>query len=451
MKPTNIRIVEIEPSFSEVRFRTPLKFGAGAIDSITLFSARVGVESTKGDFAQGLGAVLLSDLWAYPTPGSDLTHPQKDAALRDLSLSACQTYLSGREFVHPFRISMELKRKIAALAKKSTRAHKLKNPIPVLAAQMCASAVDCALHDAFGKVHGIATYDAYSQEFMEDDLSVWLGPDFVGLYPGDFLKPHYEESLPVWHVVGGSDKLTQAEKTAADPQDGLPVSLDEWIARDGVFCLKIKLRGADHDWDVERTIAVDQVAREALAKLGERQVRLSVDSNEMCPGPDYVLEYLNRLRAKSPQTFEDLLYIEQPTERDLKARKFNLGPVAALKPVLADESVTDVERCELAFELGWSGVALKTCKGHASALLYAAMCAKAGKVYSVQDLTNPGVALIHSAGLAARLSPLFGVEYNARQFIPNAQPEIQAKLPALFRVENGRIRTDTIPALGLGL
>jgi len=37
---------------------------------------------------------------------------------------------------------------------------------------------------------------------------------------------------------------------------------------------------------------------------------------------------------------------------------------ARIKPVVIDESLVDLESLELARELGYSGVALKACKGH---------------------------------------------------------------------------------------
>jgi hypothetical protein len=102
--------------------------------------------------------------------------------------------------------------------------------------------------------------------------------------------------------------------------------------------------------------------------------------------------------------------------------------------------------------LGWSGVALKTCKGHTGALLTAAKTAAAGKIYSVQDLTNPGLALIHSVGMAARLSPLKGVEANARQFIPQANETIEdpAFQAGLVNIRDGFARWPVQGAVGLG-
>ena len=71
-------------------------------------------------------------------------------------------------------------------------------------------------------------------------------------------------------------------------------------------------------------------------------------------------------------------------------------------------------------------------------------------VVTVQDLTNPGLSLIHSAGLAARIDTLLGFEYNSRQYLPHAAPELRAKHPDLFTVRGGRIRTGSLSPTGLG-
>ena len=44
-----------------------------------------------------------------------------------------------------------------------------------------------------------------------------------------------------------------------------------------------------------------------------------VDFNERCPNVGYLLEFLRKVKEKTPRGFERIQYIEQPTARDLKA------------------------------------------------------------------------------------------------------------------------------------
>ena len=192
------------------------------------------------------------------------------------------------------------------------------------------------------------------------------------------------------------------------------------------------------------------MAREALKQKGRDRFFLSVDSNEMNPNPEATLEYLRKLRGISPLAFNNLLYLEQPTERDLSRHMFSMRKVAEIKPVLADEGVTDLKSFELALKLGWSGVAVKACKWHSSSLLYISKMEQLGIPYSIQDLTCPGLALVHSASLAARSNPIKGFEYNARQYLPFAYPEIQNRHETLFKVKDGKVSTESLQSFGLG-
>ena len=124
--------------------------------------------------------------------------------------------------------------------------------------------------------------------------------------------------------------------------------------------------------------------------------------------------------------------------------------LARMKPVIVDESLTDLRAFDLALELGWSGIALKSCKCQSADLVFASRAEKAGIPYTVQDLTNPGIALIHSVGLAARLNTLMGVEANSRQFFPKAS-EPEAKVhPGVFCLKEGCATTESLTGPGLG-
>jgi len=418
------------------------------IRAITSLTVRATVENRLGDTAEGLGNILLSDIWGYPS--AEMSHEDRDEAMREVALRFCELLLERSRFGHPIDLYMEVKPELRRIASEVGDALHVATPMPVLGALVCASPADAALHDAFGNVNGICSYDGYGPEFIDHDLSRYLGDEFAGKYVADYIHDAYKPELPIFHLVGGLDKLRRDEVAGDDPDDGLPVSLDQWIERDGLICYKVKLTGDDIDWDVARTAEVAQVIDDNRDLIGGDRFYLSTDSNEMNESPETVVEYAEKLREASPMAYEALLYFEQPTERDLSVHRFDMRAIARHKPVVVDEGVTDVEMLQLAEELGWSGVGLKTCKGHSSALLYVAYAAEHDLVTTVQDLTNPGLSLIHSAGLAARIDTLMGVEYNSRQYLPNAAPDLRAKHPDLFTVTGGRISTGSLSETGLG-
>src|SRR5260370_39502342 len=100
-----------------------------------------------------------------------------------------------------------------------------------------------------------------------------------------------------------------------------------------------------------------------------------------------------------------------------------------LRPVVIDESLLDLESLRLARAMGYTGAALKACKGQSQALLMAAAAQKYGLFLCVQDLTCPGASLIHSAGLAAHVPGVAAIEANARQYMPSANKAWEERFP----------------------
>jgi hypothetical protein len=118
--------------------------------------------------------------------------------------------------------------------------------------------------------------------------------------------------------------------------------------------------------------------------------------------------------------------------------------------VIIDESLMSLKDLDLAMDLGYTGAALKTCKGHSSALLTAVECTRRGIVYTVQDLTNPAISLAHSVSLAGHLRPLKGVETNSRQYFPASNEALGRIHPGLTRLTDGKLDTTTLGGTGLG-
>ncbi len=445
---SDIRIKAIETDYRSEKARTPLKFGAVVVEEVTYCTVKATVENGKGDVAYGYGGIFLMDFWGWPDPS--LPHQDKAAAMVEVTEGYCELVRSHHDAAHPIEIFYDLEDDLRRVNLDVCGERGLSPAQPFLGALVCASPVDAALHDAFGVVNEIDTYEGYGPQFM-CDLSRWLGPQFKGRHVADYIRDAYLPEIPIFHLVGGLDKLTEAEVDDSDPHDGLPNSLEAWIRRDGMYCLKVKLRGNDLDWDVARTIQVHDIGRRELDGLGIEPLHLTADTNEQCDSPDYIIEMLHKIREQSPECYERVLYIQQPTERDLTRQRHDMRELAALKPVIVDESLTDLESFDLAMELGWTGIALKSCKCQSSDMIMAAKATDMGICYSVQDLTNPSLALIHSVGLGARLYTITGVEANSRQFFPDSTlPEEQRVHEGIFRVRRGNASTASLQGPGLG-
>ena len=448
---SDIRIMSVETFQVEAVCRTPLKFCAVVVERSPIGYAKVTAQNREGAVGVGWGAMFLMDLWAWPV--SKAPHEARQRAMGDLLAAYAKLVADFKGFAHPIELFMETEAELRNLARRAARAHTPADAMPYLAALVAASPVDHAVHDAFGLAGGIDSYRGYGPEHMEFDLGRYLGGDFKHVYPSQFLRQDYLPAVPVFHLVGGLDMLREAEVPRDAPADGIPNSLERWIERDGVFCLKVKLRGRDLEWDIARTLEVSRIYHEVRIRrrpgLPARPF-LTADTNEQCESPGYILEYLAKVRERAPEVFDEILYIEQPTERDLAAQRFDMRPLSKVRPVLIDESLTGPEDFRLAMELGWSGIALKSCKCLSSDLLLVPMAEMAGIPYAVQDLTNPSISLVESVGLAARTHTIKGVEANSRQFFPAANAPEAAVHPGLYEIRDGYARTATMRGPGLG-
>jgi L-alanine-DL-glutamate epimerase-like enolase superfamily enzyme len=280
---------------------------------------------------------------------------------------------------------------------------------------------------------------------MAHDLA-WFYEDeaFAGVYPEDFFVDDVPAELPVWHLVGGKDLLLESERVGNEPEDGYPVSLEKWIERDGLKCLKIKLTGSDAQWDYNRVVAIGNIA----LKYGVKA--LSPDFNCLVKDPAYVNDILDKLKAEYPAIFDLLIYVEQPFPYDLEANQIDVHSCSQRKPLFMDESAHDWKFVRLGLSLGWNGVALKVCKTQTGALLSACWAKKNNMLLMVQDLTNPMLATVPHVQLAAHVGTIMGVECNAPQFYPAASLDDEKLRPGLYERRNGVVSLKALSGNGFG-
>ncbi|MBI4876973.1 MAG: hypothetical protein HY822_20230 [Acidobacteria bacterium] len=446
-KATDIRIVEIRPSYEDYLYRTPIKFGGTVLDRVTLLNVDCVVETAGGKRAKGFGSMPLGNVWAYPS--KTMKYEETLGAMKDLAESIAKITGAHKQTGHPVDLNVALEPAYLKAADEVGRARKLAQPIPKLAALVTASPFDAAVHDAFGKLHGVSAYHTYGPDLMTHDLSHYLGPEFKGEFLSKYVTPEPKPSMPLYHLVGAVDPILESD-IQKRIGDGLPETLPEWINYSGLTHIKIKLNGEDVKWDFERIMAVNRAAEQTQAKRGVKQWFYSLDFNEKCPHVGYLIDLLRQVKEKSPAGFVRIQYIEQPTGRDLKAHRSNVMHEASkLRPVVIDESLTDLESLMLAREMGYTGAALKACKGQAQALLMAAAAQKFKMFLCVQDLTCPGASLIHSAGLAAHVPTVAAIEANSRQYCPAANKAWEPRFPGVFDVRNGRMATGLLNRKGL--
>lgn len=445
---TDIRLLSAAAATERNDYRSPLKFGGRLVTDAVLFNVVVEVETADGRRGRGSGSMPVGNVWAWPS--KTVSTEESLAAMTDLSYRLVELASRFAGSGHPLEITHELAQHYGPEADAAVTARGLAEPMPRLAQLVAASPLEAAIHDAYGRALGANSYDVLGSEFCNTDLSHYLNADFAGEYLDRYTLRTPKPRMPLYHLVGAVDPLTSGD-IAQRLNDGLPETLGEWILADGLTHLKIKLNGEDLAWDVERVVRVDQVAVEAQEQRGCRQWWYSLDFNEKCANVGYVLDFLARVRERSPAALDRVQYIEQPTHRDLRANPENrMHEAAKIKPVVIDESLVDFESLLLAREQGYSGVALKACKGHTEALLMGAAAQKYGLFLCVQDLTCVGASFLHSASIAARIPTVAAIEGNGRQYCPAGNAPWVPRFPGMFRVEDGTLATRELCGLGLG-
>lgn len=419
------RVVAASVAFIDRRLDVPLRLSSGTITELT--EARTTVRVRVRDVeAEGRGAIYLSDVWAWPNPL--LPHKVRDARMRQLceTIAADLDALVGTRPAHPLELGLRLHDALAG----ATGADDAEPP-PPLARIVCGSPFDAAIHDAVGQALGRSAFDLYRvpQPVSSADHLFPAGGAVVAVR--EALQPPLTQ-LQAWWVVGRDDDLA----SEADA-----------IARGGYRAFKLKLLGGpDPREDAEWTASVYR----ALRRLGVSSPVLAGDANGGYADADGVERFLVELEQADAEGYAALSYLEQPTAWDVRTAAFDWRPVTQRKPVVADEGLAGLDVLPVLQRQGWSGMALKTCKGHSLGLVVAAWGRQRQMMLTMQDLTNPGVAAIHAALFAAHLHTANGVELNSPQFTPGANAEWLPRLSGLFRVRDGMHRLTDLDPAGLG-
>lgn len=446
--PTDIRPLAATVFILPVVTRTPLKFGREVVSRVHCARVRLRVCDREGREADGWAETPLSVTWVWP---SAISFEARERALLSFTGLLAKRWATFDRVGDPLEVGHAFQKEALVQAWQHFNANSaLEEPMPWLAALVCCSAFDLALHDAFGVIVGRPVYETYGPDYLNRDLSAYLRPaagttvDFAGRYPRDFFVSSVPTQLPVWHLVGGLDAVLPGDLTGREPQDGHPVLLADWIRRDGLKCLKFKLRGDDFEWDYERAVHIGRIAEENGVEW------LTADFNCTAKSVDYVVDFLDRLMAEHPRIYKSILYVEQPFPYDLDRYPLDVHAISARKPLFMDESAHDWEHVARGRELGWTSVALKTCKTQTGALLAACWAKAHGMTLMVQDLTNPMIAMLPHVQLASHVGTIMGVESNAAQFYPQAS-EPEAKVhPGLFYRRDGQLSLDSIQGPGFG-
>lgn len=454
----SVRTIDTALYYLPLRTKTPLEFGRVSVRNLECLRVRMTVES-QGRTYEGWGETPLNIPWAWPEYEEGALETDAGAARSAVRATCNQIAEAWRSFGacgHALELGYQFLEEELPGVWQDIRTSRAPG-IPWLAMLLCAAPFDLALHDAFGHAVGRPVYETYSEDYLSTDLAGFYADGssataggkrntpFRGRYPDHYFPDPAPTLIPVWHLVGCADRIeTAGHGVGGGRSDCEPLSLREWIRADGLRRLKVKLCGISQDWDYERLSSVGALATE----LGVEAT--SVDFNGTAPNAEYVVTLLDRLKTDAPESYSLLRYVEQPFSPQAVVAREELGRVTSRIPVLLDEGASSWRDVRAGYELGYSGVALKTCKTQSGAILSLCWAREHGMDVVVQDLTNPMLAQISHVQLGAHAAPQVGIESNAMQFYPEASEHEARVHPGLYRRRDGMLDLSTIRGPGFG-
>jgi len=424
-----------------VALRLPFRFGAATVRAAPQAFVRATIRASDGRVAQGMSAELMIPKWFDKSP--QRTNAENIDALRAALALASDAYCEDASARSAFAHAAFHYR---ALLEQGTR--RGLNP---LTASYGAALADRAILDALCRMHRLSFADAVRANLPGIDAS--LTPDLarfdLDAYFSSLTTP---ASIGVRHTVGIVDPLTRGDiDRGSAPDDGLPVALEQVIARYGNRHFKLKL-GGDVATDIARLIRIASVL-DALPGY-----RVTLDGNEQFADVQAITALADALAARPElaRLRDAILYLEQPLPRSI-ALAVDVRTIAGAIPLIIDESDATIDAFPQVRALGYAGVSSKSCKGAYKALLNAARCVcwNAGGMVRAfmtgEDLTaQPGLALQQDLALAGLLG-LTHVERNGHHYANGftgqhaglrEQQAFLAAHPDLYTASDGQVRVD---------
>lgn len=420
----------IELAERPVVLRLPFRFGMVTLERAPQAFARARIRLVNGATAWGASAEMMVPKWFEKDP---LRSNAADIEALRVSLRAARSaYLDGAE--------------------RSAFGHSLAH-YPALGAQgleagFGAALLDKAIADALCRALGLSFFEAVrrnlfgvAQHAALDDLAGFDWTSFLAA-----LRP--APTIAARHTVGLLDPITAAD-AATRVGDGLPETLEASIAAYGHRWFKLKV-GGDLAADLERLRAIAAVLDRIPGGYAA-----TLDGNEQYADVDGVVALWRKL-CETPalaQLASSVAFIEQPVKR-AQALAADCRALAALKPVIIDESDGTLDAFPRARALGYAGVSSKTCKGFYKSIVNAARCAQWNRqapatpyFLSAEDLTiQAGLALQQDLALVTLLG-IAHVERNGHHYVngmaalPQAeQAAFLAAHPDLYVHRHGAVR-----------
>ncbi|MFM9425256.1 hypothetical protein RCH10_001692 [Variovorax sp. GrIS 2.14] len=436
------RILDIQLFERGVKMRMPFRFGVVTLTACPQAFVRVRIRTDNGVEAEGASAELLAPKWF--DKNLTLSNDDNFDQLRTSLCLAKAAYLADGESRPAFaHFTANYHPQIDAAAAQQL------NP---LIACFGPALIDRALLDALCRAQDISFYEAVQRNLP--GIGATLTPDLDAFDFAGFLGSLAPANrIALRHTVGLVDAIT-----AADVQqcvgDGLPETLEEVVAANGCRYFKLKVAG-NAEQDLARLTRIAAV----IDRVPDYVVTL--DGNEQFADAEAAARFWQQVQATPAlhRLAAATLYIEQPLPR-ATALQSDVRALAAMRPVLIDESDGTLDAFPQALTCGYTGVSSKDCKGIYRSLLNAARCRQlnlqaasegrpAAYFMSAEDLTTQAGLAVQQDLALVNLIGLTHVERNGHHYVDGfsgqggstteAQGFLRAQ-PGLYEASGDKVR-----------
>jgi hypothetical protein len=454
-----IKLEQVERFERDFKLRLPFRFGVITVTEGRQAVIRARIALEDGRTATGVAAETLAAKWFDKSPA--FSDAQNVEQLRQ-ALELAITLYRDRGWSTPFGLYAD------TYPDQLARGSEL-GLVPLVASYGPAL-LDRAILDALGRAMELPFAELIRRN-IAGIATTALTPDLVGHdLPGFLAALRPGQEISVRHTVGLVDPIVAGDQAPGERvEDGLPETLEE-VAR--------RYRGRYYKLKVGGNIEADLARLAKIAAVLDRDggdYRATLDGNEQYDTVEGIAEL--RRRMQETPALERLvaatLFIEQPIKRASALQK-PVTALAALKPLIIDESDGELGSFPTALKLGYSGVSSKNCKGLYKSILNAARIAKlnaeagAPKYFmSAEDLTTlAGVSVQQDLALVSLLG-LGHVERNGHHFIdgmsfaPEREQAAFARAhsdlydrsagPARLRIRNGQLALGSLACPGFAV
>lgn len=420
---------------------------------------RLELADDKGNRSWGLSGDRPSFGWLDKR--ADYSAEQKLQRLLNLVNSARAVYLKHSRFASPFQQSLINAAEVSRIGRAADHED--------LSCSFAAALFERAMIDAVCRLQKLSLFEAVRHNTLGFNPKVAF-PELQNFKLEHFLPQRPLTTFNIRHTVGLADPLTNADLPKSKRlNDGEPETLEEYVARDGLRFLKVKISG-NPEADLARLGKIwDVIAR-------TNQPVITLDGNESYQDIDAFARFVAAFEEKQLGLFQHTEFIEQPLTRALTHDPTTAKTVAAIsekKPLVIDEADGTLNSFCDAFQIGYSGTSHKNCKGFFKSLLNFCLTRHFGlnngrvAFQTGEDLSNMPLVPLHQDFAALGVLGIdhcernghhysFGLEHlsdSERRLTKRHHPDLYVERHGglFLNIRNGQVRCDSLQKSGFGV